>query len=163
MIFVCAGSRGYQFDRLFREIDRLVEEAIITDTVFGQIGKSNYFPKNYRYSRYLDNNEFIRYQKEADIIVSHGGTGALISALKLGKQVVAVPRLKAYGEHIDDHQLQVSRALEETGYLRVVRDIKYLAEALRLAKEEPIRKIYARPSHVVDLIDEFIQAQRNKR
>lgn len=159
MIFVCAGSRGYQFDRLFKEMDRLVEEKIIMDTVFGQIGQSQYLPRNYMYSRYLDMSEFREYQKNAEIIVSHGGTGALISALKMGKQVVAVPRLKIFGEHIDDHQLQVSRALEETGYLRVVKDIKELAEALRLAKEEPINKKYARPSNVINIIDEFIQSK----
>lgn len=159
MIFVCAGSRGYPFDRLFREIDHLIEKQIITDRVFGQIGQTSYLPKNFEYTQYLDMNKFKEYQNEATLIISHAGTGALISALKLEKQVIAVPRLKEFGEHIDDHQLQVSRALEESGYLRVVRDIKDLENIIRLSYDAPIQKKYARPSNVLKLIDEFILSQ----
>jgi UDP-N-acetylglucosamine transferase subunit ALG13 len=52
------------------------------------------------------------------LIISHGGTGALGAALKLGKKVVAVPRLVKYQEHIDGHQIQVFNKLEEQQYLK---------------------------------------------
>lgn len=157
MIFVCAGSRGYQFDRLFREVDRLIEENIIEDQVFGQIGQGTYHPVNYEYAEYLDMEDFRKKQREADLIISHAGTGALVSALKLGKQVIAVPRQSKYGEHIDDHQIQVTMALEEAGYLRGVREIDELGQVLRLTQEQPIRKKYNQPSNVLHLIDLFIQ------
>lgn len=101
MIFVCVGSREYQFNRLLREIDLLIDEGKITEEVFAQIGQSDYIPQNYSFKRFLSPDEFKKYQQEANIIISHAGTGALIGALKLGKKVIAVPRLAKYGEHMD--------------------------------------------------------------
>lgn len=162
MIFVCVGSRGYQFNRLLREMDSLIESGKITEKVFAQIGQSDYLPKFYPYKRYLDMDTFKKYQQESELIISHGGTGALIAALKLEKQVIAVPRLMQYGEHIDDHQLQVSSALEEAGYLICVRDICGLGDAICRMKKYPVQKKYSRPSYVIKLIDEFIQSELNK-
>lgn len=156
MIFVCVGSRDYQFNRLLEKIDQLVEAGEITDRVFAQIGQSEYEPKNYEWKRFLDRDEFASYQSEATLIISHAGTGALIGALKKEKQVIAVPRLSKYGEHIDDHQTQISGVLSEEGYLREVLDMEQLGETVRLAYTDPIVKRYNRPSNIIALIDEFL-------
>ena len=107
MIFVCVGSRDYQFNRLLEALDELAAAGRITDEIIAQTGSSEYEPKHYTWYRYLDQQVFKDYQQKADLIISHGGTGALVGALKLGKQVIAVPRLAKYAEHIDDHQTQV--------------------------------------------------------
>lgn len=156
MIFVCVGSRDYQFNRLLEKIDQLVEAGEITDRVFAQIGQSEYEPKNYEWKRFLDRDEFANYQAEATLIISHAGTGALIGALKKEKQVIAVPRLAKFGEHIDDHQTQISGVLSEEGYLREVLDMEKLGETIRLAYTDPIIKRYNRPSNIIQLIDEFL-------
>ena len=44
---------------------------------------------------------------EATLIITHGGVGSIVSALKKNKKVIVVPRLKKYNEHIDDHQLEI--------------------------------------------------------
>lgn len=156
MIFVCVGSRDYQFNRLLKKLDELVEGGEIRDTVIAQIGQSEYEPQHYEWHRFLDRDVFARYQREADLIISHGGTGALIGALKLEKQVIAVPRLARFGEHIDDHQTQISGVLTEEGYLRQVLDMEELGEAVRLSYEQPIQKRYNRPSNILSLIDDFL-------
>lgn len=152
MIFVCVGSRDYPFDRLLEALDQLAEEGALTQPVVAQIGQSAYEPKGYTWFRYLDQEAFRDYQKRADLIISHGGTGALVGALKLGKQVIAVPRLAKFGEHIDDHQTQICDALEAEGYLRQVRDMAQLGEMIRLCEEDPIIKKYDKPSNVLPLI-----------
>ena len=111
MIFVTVGSREYPFDRLLMKLDDLCAEGRLPEPLFAQIGQSPYVPKHYDFVRYLDTDAFYRCQSEASLVISHAGTGALIGALKRGRQVVSVPRRKALGEHIDDHQLQVSEAL----------------------------------------------------
>ena len=58
MIFVCVGSREYQFDRLIRKLDELIEQGSITETVFAQIGQSSYIPKFYDYERFMDVEKF---------------------------------------------------------------------------------------------------------
>lgn len=157
MIFVCVGSREYPFDRLLKEIDLLIENRVVTDEIFAQIGQSNYIPKNYKFERFIDSEKFSSLQNEADVIISHGGTGALIGALKKGKNVIAVPRLAKYGEHIDDHQTQVSSVLANKGYLIQVTDINKLGDSILAIKEKSLSSKYDRESNVLDIIRKFIQ------
>lgn len=157
MIFVTTGSRKFKFDRLIKELDRLVENGTITEPVFAQIAETEYLPKHFEYKRYLSPEEFSEYQDKADLIITHAGTGALVGALKKGKQVIAVPRLKRFNEHSDDHQLQIAQALKEEGYLRVVLNIKNLGKAVKLAHAKPIVKKYDKPSEVLNIIDRQIE------
>lgn len=158
MIFVCVGSREYQFDRLIRKLDELIEQGSITETVFAQIGQSSYIPKFYDYERFMDVEKFKEYQRKADLIISHGGTGALIGALKLGKQVIAVPRLAKYGEHTDDHQTQVAGVLADEGYLKCVLEIDSLFEAIQNLRLQPINKVYNKQSNVLNTIRNFMES-----
>lgn len=158
MIFVCVGSREYQFNRLLKKIDELVECGAITDTIIAQIGHSSYLPKHYQYKRFMPDDEFRRYQQEADLLISHGGTGSLIGALKMGKKVLAVPRLAKYGEHIDDHQTQLVEALEKEGYIKAAWCIDDLLDGINSLEKHEIRR-YNKPSLVLEIIEEFIRKE----
>ncbi|MCD8119223.1 MAG: beta(1,3)galactosyltransferase EpsH, partial [Lachnospiraceae bacterium] len=107
LIFITVGSQKFQFNRLLMAVDKLVASGEVKDTVVAQIGYSDYEPKHYEYKQFLNRDEFAEMEGRADIIITHGGTGAIIGAVKKGKKVVAVPRLAKYGEHVDDHQLQL--------------------------------------------------------
>lgn len=156
MIFVCLGTQSYQFDRLTKKLDEIVGNGIIEDEVFAQIGTADYLPQNYKYKLFVDKEEFNEYQEKADIIISHGGTGALIGASKKGKNIIAVPRLAQYGEHIDDHQLQIVNVLEKEGYVRAVYNINDLEAVIINAKQNPITKRYNRESNIIQIITDFI-------
>jgi UDP-N-acetylglucosamine transferase subunit ALG13 len=156
LIFVCVGSREYQFDRILEKVDDLVKKNKIDEEVFAQIGQSNYMPEHYQYVRYISPDDFHQKQIDADLIISHGGTGALVAALKLGKKVIAVPRLAKYQEHIDDHQIQVCNMLEEQQYLKVVYEMSELYDAIKQVKNQKTVKQYSRPSNIVSIIDEYI-------
>ena len=120
MIFVTLGSQNFQFNRLLIEIDRLVEEGKITEEVFAQIGYSDYKPKNYCYKEFHDRDEFADIMSKCDKVITHGGTGAIIGAVKKGKKVIAVPRLAKFGEHVDDHQLQIVEQFEKMNFIKYV-------------------------------------------
>jgi UDP-N-acetylglucosamine transferase subunit ALG13 len=156
LIFLCVGSREYQFDRLLKEIDNLLKENKIDEEVFAQIGQSNYKPKHYQYVRYMSPDDFRQKQLDADLIISHGGTGALVAALKLGKKVIAVPRLVKYQEHIDDHQIQVCDMLEKQQYLKVVYEMSDLYGMIQQVKKQKAVKQYSNPSNILSIIDEYI-------
>lgn len=158
MIFVCTGTQVYQFDRLTKKLDELVDDGTITDKIFAQIGAAEYLPKNYEYKKFLNKEEFAEYEHQADIIISHGGTGALIGASKLGKNIIAVPRLAKYHEHVDDHQLQIVNVLEREGYVRAVYDIDDLEKVINDALENPITKVYKRESNVISIIEGYIDS-----
>jgi UDP-N-acetylglucosamine transferase subunit ALG13 len=76
-------------------------------------------------------------QREADIVVCHGGTGSLITALREGCRVIAVPRLFELGEHYDDHQAEITGAFAARGLVAVANSDAELNEALRAVREKP--------------------------
>ena len=98
MIFVTLGSQKFQFNRLLKKLDALIEENVITDEMFAQVGNSDYQPRNYPYQAFVNHDEFDALIRKCDLFITHGGTGAIIGAVKKGKKVIAVPRLARYGE-----------------------------------------------------------------
>ena len=78
--------------------------------------------------------------------------------MKLGKQVIADPRLAKYTEHIDDHQTQVCGALAGEGYLRQVLDMKNLGDVIEQCQNDPIIKKYDKPSNVLPMIQAQLEA-----
>ena len=67
MILITVGSQKFQFNRLLKEIDELIENKIIKEEVFAQIGVSDYKPKNYKYVDFMSQDEFSNKMDEADI------------------------------------------------------------------------------------------------
>lgn len=100
MIFVTLGSQKFQFNRLLQKIDELVKEEAIKEEIFAQIGYSDYKPENYQYKDFLNRNEFSEIQSKADVVITHGGTGAIIGAVKKEKKILAVPRLANVMNHV---------------------------------------------------------------
>ena len=161
MIFVTVGSRGYQFDRLFKKLDALYEDGTLTEDMFAQIGTSTYQPKHYKYKDFITPEEFVQKIEEANIVVSHGASGSIMKALNAGKKVIAVTRLEKYNEHINDHQIQNNEAFSSNGYV--------LMADLELADLGVcFRKIYdgtdglrpwenKDPLAIVKMIDKFIE------
>ena len=136
-------------------MDELVKQGMIQDNVFAQIGQSTYLPVHYQYERFLAVEEFKRYQESANLIISHGGTGALIGALRAGKQVIAVPRLAKYSEHTDDHQLQITRELSKMNFLENVEEILELKNILCYLEGKKYKK-YNIESDVFRIVIDYI-------
>lgn len=134
MIFITLGSQKFQFNRLLIAVDELIEKGTIKDEVFAQTGYSDYKPMNYRFKQFLDREEFAGCEAKAEIIITHGGTGAIIGAVKKGKKVIAVPRLARYGEHVDDHQLQLITQFKSRNLICGLDDCSELGEALNYVK-----------------------------
>ena len=62
---------------------------------------------------YMSTSEFERMVLNADVVITHAGVGTLLRMLELGVRPIVVPRRRDRGEHVDDHQQQVARALGE--------------------------------------------------
>ena len=157
MIFITLGSQKFQFDRLLKAVDDLVEQGVITEEVFAQTGYSTYAPKYYSASQFLDREDFARRQEQADIVITHGGTGAIIGAVKKGKKVIAVPRLARYGEHVDDHQLQIIEQFGEMDLICGCPDCEKLAEALNEVKHTRYAEYISNTQVIIDSIDAFLR------
>lgn len=156
MIFVTTGSQKFQFNRLLKEVDRLAEQKVICEKVFAQIGYSDYKPVNYSYTDFLNQQEFVEKLQECDMVITHGGTGIIIRAVKNGKKVIAVPRLARYGEHVDDHQTQLLSQFEEMNLICACHDIGTLGECIRKAKEHRFERYVSNTQKIIQDIEDFI-------
>ena len=137
MIFVTVGSQKFQFDRLIKKIDELVGSKIISDQVIAQIGSSTYKPKNIEYYDFIDGMKFKNLMKEAEIVITHGGTGVIVNASKLGKKIIAIPRLKKYGEHVNNHQTEIVEKFNKGGNIIGLQEVEELEEAIRDGTIDP--------------------------
>lgn len=156
MIFVTLGSQKFQFNRLLKKIDEMIAEGAVTDEVFAQIGYSDYKPQNYGYKEFMDRNEFSAWEGKADLVITHGGTGAIIGAVKKGKKVIAIPRLSSYGEHVDDHQLQIIKEFDDMGILTACIDVETLGKAISEAVNMNFREYHSSTYEIVKDIDGYL-------
>lgn len=131
-VFVSVGTHPQQFDRLLKELDKISEKTNAFE-FFAQTGNSDYKPANFQTKIILDEQEYLEKISQSDLIVSHGGAGTIINCLKQSKKVVVVPRLKRFGEHTNNHQLDVARALSSEEKVISVEDITGLESALKKA------------------------------
>lgn len=118
MIFVTLGTQDKPFKRLLDYI----ENSKIDDEFIVQAGFTEYASNKFKIYKYLDKDEFDDYLKKADLIICHGGVGTIVNCLIDEKKVLAVPRLSRYGEHQNDHQLQIVNVYKQKGYLTIMND-----------------------------------------
>lgn len=101
----------FPFDRLIRDMDRWTDAAGTEEEVFAQIGEGNYVPQHMRYVRRLSQPEFAATMAQAEMIVAHAGMGTVITAGRLGRPLVLLPRRYELGEHTTDHQIATANWL----------------------------------------------------
>lgn len=102
------------------------------EEVVMQIGATDYKPKHAKYFDFVDEDEkLFDFLKRAKVVVAHAGAGTILTALRFNKPLIVVPRLKKFGEHVDDQQRELADALSNEGKVIAIYEIEKLEEALR--------------------------------
>lgn len=161
MIFITLGSQKFQFNRLLKAVDELVEKGIIKEQVFAQSGYSDYKPQYYRFKQFLDRDEFIEMEDNANIVITHGGTGVIVGAVKKRKKVIAIPRLAMYGEHVDDHQLQIVEQFKNRNLICGLNDCDELRWALDYVKDHVFNDYNSNTMSIIANIERFIEGNNH--
>ena len=123
-----------------------------------QSGYTNYESKNMRIFDLIPQEELEKYQEQADLIITHGGVGSIVSSIKKGKKVIAIPRLHRYHEHVNDHQKQIVESFDKKGYIIGIQRIDELRNAIIRAQEfEPKKYEEKSNSKILEIIEDFIE------
>ena len=160
MILVMLGTQNNSFERLLKKMDELIEKKVIDEKVIVQSGYTNYESKNMRIFDLIPQEELERYQEQADLIITHGGVGSIVSSIKKGKKVIAVPRLHRYHEHVNDHQKQIVESFDKKGYIIGIQRIDELRKAIIRAQEFEPKKYEDQEksnSKILEIIEDFIE------
>ena len=156
MILVMLGTQNNSFHRLLEEIDRLINRGVIHEKVIVQAGYTKYSSENMEIFGLIPQEELEKYQEEADLIITHGGVGSIVSSLRLEKKVIAVPRLHEYGEHVNDHQKQIVESFDKKGYIIGISDVSELENALGKVVEFEPKKYETNNKKMLSIIENFI-------
>lgn len=157
-IFVTLGTQKFQFDRLLKKIDELIEiKTINTDDLTVQCVYSEYQPKNFKFFAMKPQDEIEEIMKKSDLIITHSGTGSIITSLKLGKKIIIAPRLKKYGEHVDDHQVELADVFKEKVNVIVVDDMQDLESAIKESETHKFGNWESNNIEMISSIDENIK------
>ena len=158
MIFIVLGTQKFQLNSLLKLLDGLVEKGQICDDVYAQIGNSTYIPKHYKYVRFLNKKDFEQKMEECEIVVSHSGVGTIISGLKHEKPVIVFPRLEKYGEHVDDHQLEIGESFSKNNLVFLCGENDDLLELIKKSRIHKFNKYVSQREKMITTVNNFLNS-----
>lgn len=161
MIFVTLGTQDKEFPRLLEAIDKAIEKGEIKEKVIVQAGNTKYKSENMEIFDLISPDEFNKYIDNCDILITHGGVGSIITAVKKGKKVIAAARLKKYKEHVNDHQKQIIKEFEHKGYLLELKDFNQIGKTLNKAKKFKPKKFKSNTENMIITIENLIEEDNN--
>jgi len=135
--FVAVGTHRQPYTRLLGIVSRGIEDGLLPDPVLAQVGPARWTAPGAQASAHLRRDELEAAVRTAAVVVCHGGAGIIASALAAGRRPIVVPRRAALGEHVDDHQYQLTRKLADWGLVVAVED--HLTAADVEAARGPLR------------------------
>lgn len=132
MIFVTVGTHEQPFNRLIEAVDNLCEMGVINEPVIMQTGFSTYEPKHCEWYKLLPYDQMKENVAKARIIITHGGPASFIMPLQIGKIPIVVPRQLQFNEHVNNHQVDFTKAVaERMGNIIPVYDVTQLGSVIQ--------------------------------
>lgn len=156
MIFVTVGTQRFPFDRLLKMIDIAMAANGFSDDLFAQIGSGKYVPYNYRYTKFCSNDLFTKLIEDCDLIITHSGVGTIMKGLERNKPIIVVPRLAEYGEHVDNHQVQLAKAFAEKNYVFMYNEGDNILDLVKKAKMHKFERYISQRDRVTRVLEDFI-------
>ncbi len=157
MILVLLGTQNNSFKRLLEQIDLLIKNKIIQDEVVVQAGYTKHTSSNMKILDFISNEELEKWQEKADLIITHGGVGSILSSITKGKKVIAVARQHQYGEHINDHQKDIIEFFSKKDYIIGIYDVQDLEKAIIQSKNFEPKTYQQNNEKMLKIIEDFIE------
>lgn len=159
LIVVVLGTHELPFNRLLEEIEKEIIAGTIQEEVLVQAGHTKYESNLMNIFDFTTYEHMAELYNKASLIITHGGTGSITMGMKMGKKVIAVPRLIKYGEHNDDHQLEIVKQFYETGHILYWNEpLKFRDVLQRVAHFQPT-EFHSGNKKILSLLKDFINQQ----
>lgn len=158
-LFVPLGTQKFSFDRIVNELNNLVLQGRYSANEIVMQSMSYNVKPSFIAHEIIPLDTFNRYMDNAEIIIIHAGVNSIMSSMQRGKPLIIVPRMKEFGEHVDNHQLEIAHLMENKYNVLVAYDIKDLEHLIAIAPTHTYRKfvsnrneLIATIKHIVDTI-----------
>lgn len=130
MIFATVGTHHQPFQRLLEALGELEAGELVV-----QYGSGVPPAGATRAEAYMAFDEMLECFREAEKVITHAGVGSVLCATREGHVPLVVPRRHDLGEHVDDHQAELARALGAKGRAIPVWETAELATLLSTAPQ----------------------------
>lgn len=157
MIVVTFGTIFFPFDRAIDWLHLLLKEEVIVEPVVLQHGSTSASRLNHPLLTKvvsLTRDEMREAVKQSSLVISHAGQGSTRMLADMGACFVLLPRLKRYGEHIDDHQLLFARTIERFNICHCI-ELNQLAHYVRHRPAAYQGELFQAPLLVEHLIQQY--------
>lgn len=159
MIFVTVGNSTQGFRRLLDAADQAAGEGLFGGgSVFLQTGNTKGFRAAHcRQESFIEMERFEEMLRSASLVISHGGAGTLLQLFMAGKIPIVMPRLRRYGENVDDHQVELVEVLAAEGRVIPAYEPEDLANAIGQARTRNMKPLPPPPSRMIALVTQAIE------
>jgi len=157
MIYITLGTQDKSFERLLKAVQKEIDNDKIKEKVVVQAGYTKFESNEMELFDLVPLKQFEEYMNDCDLLITHGGVGSIIDGLKHNKKVIAVPRLKKYGEHTNDHQLQIVERFSEAGYILPYYENDDFNDIMKKIKKFKPKKYVSNTEHFIKLVKEKIE------
>lgn len=134
--FVSVGNARQPFHRLLDAITDL--QYVLPKPIVVQHGHTVFCNGEMEAVDFVGMEQFLETLKSAQLLILHAGAGVVLQAIEVGQVPVVMPRREAFGECVDDHQMEFACAMERTGLIVVVDTPKELEVAVRRVINRPV-------------------------
>jgi UDP-N-acetylglucosamine transferase subunit ALG13 len=162
LIFATVGAT-LPFDRLVNMVADLKTRGQISEELIIQTGIGGRVPPGVRTVETLPFDRVQELLRDASVVICHGGTGSLITALRQGCHVISVPRLMAKGEHYDDHQSEITEAFAARGLISVANTSEELVTALEATRTRTPVLATTDPTELIEYLEDVINEVASSR
>lgn len=164
MVSVFLGTQDKSFKRIIDYILKLKEEGFLKGKkIIIQMGQTKYDFKNLdkkyniEFFDFKNEEEINKIIEKSDFVISHSGVGLLMSAIKLHKKIIIVPRLKKYKEHVNDHQVQIAENFKDENYGIVASNYDEFKKAIKNIKDFKQNKYKSNTENFCNNLDVLIE------
>lgn len=155
-IFVPLGTQKFPFNRLIETLNGLVERGMYKP---GEIVmQSSVYEVEPKFTHYelIPSAQFDRLIDKAELVITHSGVNSIISCMKRKKPLIIVPRFKMYGEHVDNHQVEIAELMKQKFEVVVAEDLSKIEEAIEEAKHHKYKEWVSHNAELVGAIKELV-------
>jgi UDP-N-acetylglucosamine transferase subunit ALG13 len=158
MILVLLGTIVVEFKRPLIEIEKLCQDGTISEEVIVQSGYTKLNSQYLIIKPFILPDELTELHEKARIIITHAGAGSLINALNFKKKIIAIARLKKFGEHVDDHQVEILEEFTKLNYILPWHHNVTLKSVLEKIDDFTPRNFISNKQSIINYLKDYIDS-----
>jgi UDP-N-acetylglucosamine transferase subunit ALG13 len=119
LILLSLGTHQQSFDRALDLVEPLALQGMPITVQHGSTPPRPAIP-NFTWLEYMPFEDMVEAMAKAQSVICHAGVGTIMTAMQAGHTPVVIPRQARYGEHVDDHQVDIATRFASRELVRCV-------------------------------------------